>query len=422
MVRGRSLYQKLGVVFAVLLLACCGASLWLQMRSNVQQQDEVTQRLSLGLAAHIAGNSELMHGGALNQSAVKDLFGKLMAVNPSMEVYLLGPDGHIEAHDAPAGRIKNESVDLAPVRRLLAGEPLPLLGEDPRNPAARKVFSAAPIEVGGQPAGYVYVVLFGEERERLDADSSSRRVLHSALWSMALVALLGLLAGLAAFRLITQPLRDLTRAVRDVRARGLADLQHAAPLLAQVRGGAEIDELQEAFCEMTQRLAEQWRQLTAQEQQRRELFANISHDLRTPLTSLHGYLETLLVKAEGLSEADRRRYLLIALNQSSKVGRLAQELFDLARLEYGVVETDMESFACPIWYRTCSRNSSSPRRSGTSASWRTSRPVAGDYGGRRPHRTRVDEPAGQRHPAHPRRRRDQGAAARRAARRARRCQ
>jgi signal transduction histidine kinase len=86
---------------------------------------------------------------------------------------------------------------------------------------------------------------------------------------------------------------------------------------------------------MTQRIAEQWHELTAQEQQRRELFANISHDLRTPLTSLHGYLETLLIKADTLGDADRRRYLEIALGQSRKVGCLAQELFELARLEYG---------------------------------------------------------------------------------------
>ena len=96
---------------------------------------------------------------------------------------------------------------------------------------------------------------------------------------------------------------------------------------------------------MAHRIAEQWRELTLQDQQRRELFANISHDLRTPLTSLHGYLETLMLKADTLDEADRRRYLEIALGQSRKVGRLAQEVFELARLEYGVVKPEKESFA-----------------------------------------------------------------------------
>ena len=53
----------------------------------------------------------------------------------------------------------------------------------------------------------------------------------------------------------------------------------------------------------------------------------------------------MLIKADTLGDADRRRYLEIALGQSRKVGCLAQELFELARLEYGVVQPEMESFA-----------------------------------------------------------------------------
>jgi signal transduction histidine kinase len=52
-----------------------------------------------------------------------------------------------------------------------------------------------------------------------------------------------------------------------------------------------------------------------------------------------------LLKAGTLSEEERRRYLEIALGQSRKVGRLAQELFELARLEYGVVKPEKENFA-----------------------------------------------------------------------------
>jgi signal transduction histidine kinase len=346
-----TLSRRLSAVFAVLLLVCCGASVWLQVRSSGMHEQEVIQRLSGGLAAHIAENAELMKPGGLNQDAVKDLFDKLMAVNPSVEVYLLGLDGRIEAQAAPPGHLKRDRVALGPVRRLLAGAPLPIAGDDPRSPTASKVFSAAPLRMGGQDAGYVYVVLQGEDHDALVAHAAADNVLRTTLWSMGLVALLGLLAGLAAFRLITRPLRELTAAVKRFETEGIASLESESdkPTLERLSHGShgsdEIAQLGQAFTQMTRRIAEQWRELTLQDQQRRELFANISHDLRTPLTSLHGYLETLLLKAGTLSDEERRRYLEIALGQSRKVGRLAQEVFELARLEYGVVKPEKENFA-----------------------------------------------------------------------------
>ena len=342
-----SLSRRLSLVFAVLLLACYGASAWLQMRNSERHEQEVTQRLSIGLAAHIAGNAELMKRDGLNPAAVHELFDQLMAVNPSVEVYLLDTEGRIVGQAAPPGHLKQARVDLGPVRKLLAGAALPILGDDPRGEqAGRKVFSAAPLKVDGRDAGYVYVVLSGEDREALVANLGADNVLRTTLWSMGLVALLGLVAGLFAFRLITRPLRQLTGAVQRFERDGVAAIDSATPALEEVaRGDDEIATLGKAFQKMTLRIAEQWRELTAQDQQRRELFANISHDLRTPLTSLHGYLETLLMKADTLEPADRRRYLEIALGQSRKVGRLAQELFELARLEYGVVKPDKESFA-----------------------------------------------------------------------------
>jgi signal transduction histidine kinase len=203
------------------------------------------------------------------------------------------------------------------------------------------------MRVNGRDAGYVYVVLSGEEREALIAHAAIGNVRRTMLWSMGLVTLLGLLAGVAAFRMITRPLRELTGAVHQFERDGVASLQQATPALDRLANGGsdEIGTLAQTFRQLTQRIAEQWRALTAQDQQRRELFANISHDLRTPLTSLHGYLETLLMKADTLAPDDRRRYLEIALGQSRKVGRLAQELFELARLEYGVVKPEKERFA-----------------------------------------------------------------------------
>lgn len=341
-----TLSWRLSLVFAVLLLVCCGLFAWVQMRATERHEQEVTQRLSAGLAAHIAGNAELMAPSkGWNQEALRTLFDQLMAVNPNVEVYVLAPDGHIAAQAAPPGHMKRDRVDLAPVRQFLSGAMLPILGDDPRSADARKVFSAAPVQVNGRDVGYVYVVLAGEDRDAVAANVAGGVVRRTMLLSMLLVAAFGLITGLLAFRVFTRPLRRLTTEVRRFEAGGMASLDEDLPDFAARNGDAEdIATLRQAFRQMRQRIAHQWRELTQQDQQRRELFANLSHDLRTPLTSLHGYLETLQLKAETLNLDERRRYLGNALDQSRKVGRLAQEMFELARLEYGVVQPEKEHF------------------------------------------------------------------------------
>ena len=341
-----TLTQRLSLVFSALLLACCGASAWLQIRSSDLHEKEVVQSLSRDLADHIAHRTTLMDANGLRPDAVRQLFGQLMMVNPSVEVYLLDNQGRIKGDDAPAGHVKREQVDLAPIRQFIAGDALPILGDDPRSLDGKKVFSAAPLQLSGQqPSGYIYVVLLGEAHDALAARVAASSVLRNTLWSMALVALLGLLAGLTAFGLITRPLRRLTDAMRRFDADGEPDTQPAVPRSAPAGQRDEIAVLEATFAQMANRIGDQWRALTRQDQQRRELIANISHDLRTPLTSLHGYLETLSLKADTLSETERKRYLAIALAQSVKVGRLAQALFELARLEHGNVQPALEQFS-----------------------------------------------------------------------------
>lgn len=341
-----SLTQRLSLVFAVLLLVCSGTSAWMQVRANRMHDAEVIQGLSRGLAEHIAENAQLMDANGMKPDAVRQLFGQLMVVNPSVEVYLLDLHGRITGHAAPAGHLRRDSIDLAPVHRLLDGDALPIYGDDPRNVGVRKVFSAAPLRVDGQEVGYIYVVLLGEAHDRYAARSSTSAALNIALWSIGLVAALCLLAGLAAFAWITRPLRRLTDTVRHFNIDAAPAALPPAPVDSKSSGrDDEIAVLDTAFRQMAARLSEQWRTLTRQDQERRELIANISHDLRTPLSSLHGYLETLSLKDATLEPTERRRYLGIALDQSRKVGGLAQSLFELARLEHGFVQPELEAFS-----------------------------------------------------------------------------
>ncbi|WP_039048943.1 sensor histidine kinase [Comamonas thiooxydans] len=340
-----TLTQRLAIVFAVLLLVCSGTSAWLQLRSNRMHELEVVQALSRDVAESIARDAQLTDANGLMPNAVRNLFNQLMMVNPSVEVYLLEPDGRIAGHAAPEGRLRRDRVDLEPVHRFIDGQMLPILGDDPRSRDGRKVFSAAPLSVNGRQVGFIYVVLLGEAHDLLAARGSADAVLKTALLSIGMVGLLCLAAGLVAFTLITRPLRRLTESVRQFDMHGAPpEMPERSPDVAN-HSRDEIAVLDAAYRQMVLRISEQWEALTRQDQERRELIANISHDLRTPLSSLHGYLETLLLKDASLEPAERRRYLGIALDQSRRVGALSQSLFELARLEYGFVQPELESFS-----------------------------------------------------------------------------
>jgi signal transduction histidine kinase len=349
-IKNVNLSQRLSLVFSALLLASCAVSAWLQIRASDLHDQEVIQSLSRDLASHIAQNGPLIDQRGPRVDMLHALFSQLMAVNPSVEVYLLDANGLIKGDDAPPGHVKRKHVDVGPIRTFLAGEALPILGDDPRSVTGRKVFSAAALPgANGATAGYIYVVLLGEAHDKWAARIAGNSVLRATLWSMTLVALFGLIAGLIAFRLITRPLGRLTEAVRDFDAGdetgAAAKLSSLSALSARGHARDEIAILERAFLQMSNRIAQQWRELTYRDQERRELIANISHDLRTPLTSLHGYLEALSLKFDMLPQPERRRYLSIALGQSAKVGRLAQSLFELARLEHGQTQLAPEAFS-----------------------------------------------------------------------------
>jgi hypothetical protein len=95
---------------------------------------------------------------------------------------------------------------------------------------------------------------------------------------------------------------------------------------------------------MGSRLVEQTAALAKKEREQRELLANVSHDLRTPLASIQGYLELLLLRHATLDSAEARNYLETAARQSERLGRLVADLFELTRLEADGARAESEDF------------------------------------------------------------------------------
>jgi signal transduction histidine kinase len=107
----------------------------------------------------------------------------------------------------------------------------------------------------------------------------------------------------------------------------------------------EIDRLGATFRQMTERINQQMEKLEKSDTMRRELVANVSHDLRTPLATLRGYMETLLMKDESLSAEERRKYLKIAISHCERLSTLITDLFELAKLDAQDTVVHFEPFS-----------------------------------------------------------------------------
>jgi two-component system sensor histidine kinase SaeS len=111
-----------------------------------------------------------------------------------------------------------------------------------------------------------------------------------------------------------------------------------------VVGPAEYKQLAKQFNEMSVNLEESFSRLTSSESARRELIANVSHDLRTPLTSIQSYVEALL--DEVVEDRDTRRvYLGTIRTESVRLGHLINDLFELSRLDAGAETYEPEPYA-----------------------------------------------------------------------------
>ena len=151
--------------------------------------------------------------------------------------------------------------------------------------------------------------------------------------TLATVALAALASGaLLAAILIFGPARHRLRAVEEAARRfGAGDREARAP----AGGGDEVAAVASAFNAMADDLAARADALAAADRARRQLLADVSHELTTPVTAMRGYLETLSMPELALDRETRARYLAIIGDETARLERIIGDLLDLAKLEGG---------------------------------------------------------------------------------------
>ncbi len=338
-----SLLGKLSLAWLALVLTLGGLFVVIERQASRSYHDELTQRLNAPIAMYVVEARTLVSGGVIDRQALEELAAQAMVVNPTVEVYLLDTAGRVVGHALPAGELLLAEVDIAPVHALLNGTATPpLRGDDPRDPATPKVFSAAQVLDDGRLFGYLYVILGGQKSVSLAQSLADSYVQRTSLLAIVLLTL-GLAAtGLIVFRVLTRRMRMLSERVQ---AYAQTDFREAAVAVSGFDGNDDIDRLGRLFQRMAQRIADQFERLQENDRLRRELIANVSHDLRTPLASMQGYIETLLIKDRTISPQERHRYLQIARKHTRRLNELVHDLFELSKLDARSVQPQFERFS-----------------------------------------------------------------------------
>jgi len=340
-----SFYSKLAL--AVLLSFLLVAALLLLLGFNIsnQYQQEVEQKLHHELAAHLVHDNALLSEGDFSQPAIKNTFHTMMLLGPRFEFYILAPDGQILNHAAKPGKVKRDRVSLQPINHYLSAQTqLPVVGDDPRHPSRQKIFSVSPIEADGQLRGYLYIIIGSEQYEGVAELLRNSHIMTLGVWGIILTLAFSLMTVLIIFALLTRPLRQLANDISELHQTGF---ERGLKLVTEWKQDSqdEIQKLGSAFNAMADKLNHQYQKVHNTDQLRRELVSYVSHDLRTPLSSLQGYLETWQLKHRTLTEEASENLIQVALDNAHKTSQLVEQLFELAHLDSDNVTLHYEPVA-----------------------------------------------------------------------------
>ena len=236
--------------------------------------------------------------------------GRLDTVPPETMVVTLAADGTTEIRGTDLGDLPRLRVDA------------PRWGVIGAN-----VFASVPT-VGGDS---VTVLTRSPSRGLFGRLSATTGFLQSVWWQFLLVGVVAATVSLVVARWIargmTQPLRDMAAAARRMETGDYS-------VRVQTRSRDEVGQLAAAFNRMSS-------ELMTLEQSRRDLVANVSHELKTPITAIRAHLENILDGVEGTEPAT----LAVMLGQVERLGRLVDQLLELSRLESGEVAIQPEPLA-----------------------------------------------------------------------------
>lgn len=335
----KNLYWRITLIFSLVMMVVGFGYILITTIASKNYFMEVTQKLNANVAQYLIKEAPPFKNGKVDEEALGVIMHSMMAVNPGIEVFLLDPEGEILSFVVLNSKVKLNRIDIAPVREFIATEGSEfILGDDPRGNGLQTIFSATEVREEGALLGYVYITLASEKFEQVASGLLGSYWLNLTMESFLITMIVAILIGLALTALLTKNLREIVKTVSRFRD---GDLKARIP---DLKTKSELAVLASTFNQMADNILNHMEELKKVDRLRRELIANVSHDLRNPLAVINGYVETMLIKGDQISESEREQYLKIINDSSEKLTKLVADLFELSKLESGQMQLNREPF------------------------------------------------------------------------------
>jgi signal transduction histidine kinase len=333
----QSLFLKLSLLFLILLSVFGAIQLTFALRSALAFTRETDQKLNYTLANDLAQHFAPHLGMYLDIPKIENQFKDLMVMNPRVELYLLDETGRLTAYFAPEEKIKRMEVSMDPIHAFLENQPLPVLGDDPRGIDKQKPFSVTPVQIGDQ-TGYLYVILGGEQYDSISGIVAQSSIVRTVTMTLVGMLVITAVIGIILLFKVTKRLRAMTSTIQQFES---GDTQ----VRIQDASNDEIGRLGRTFNTMSETIVTDMEKLEETDRLRRELIANISHDLRSPLASVKGYIETMQIKDNTITKKRRMELLDTIHKNVDGLSTLVEQLFELSKLDSKQVEPHKEPFS-----------------------------------------------------------------------------
>ena len=321
-----SIFSHISVLVFTLITIICLLFMGITYLSTSNFHEASMQLLNKDVAAHIAKFTSPFKDGGIDKKKADSVFYDAMVLSPSAEVYFLDTSGKVIAYHADVNDIKQWELSLENIKKLIASQGKEYIkGPDPRDPGNPKIFSAAEVLNGDKQLGYIYVIL--------GSNKNITKMLYNSYFSGLIIKVffvIIILSILFSFFYINRFQKSFNYMLVILEKFQNGDFEARFPL----NKNGELEPVTAAFNKMADLLVYNIDRITKSEKERKDFIANISHDLRTPLSIARGYTETLLMKKEKhISPQEEGEFLQLVYKKMVQVEYMVKQLFDLSKME-----------------------------------------------------------------------------------------